>query len=87
MKTKKEKQLPNHIYIVVLDHGAQSEPEMLAFEDPSKADDYASVRGSVKDIYELELMDELEAEALIKVEAKERAEEERADRLRDEGRR
>lgn len=65
------------VYVVVVDTG--TEPEMIGFADFGQADTFASVRGS-SDIRCVTVLDENEAKALIAGEAKERREQERADR-------
>ena len=72
------------VYIVIINNG-DTEPELWGFEFASDADDFASVRGGCDDIQIVTVLDEHEAKALIDAEAKERADEEKFDRMRQEG--
>lgn len=72
------------IYIVVIDNG-DTEPELWGFDDEKLAEDFAGVRGSVADIQTVAVMGERDAKRLIDDEAKERRDEERFERMREEG--
>lgn len=71
------------VYIVVKDNG-DTLPELWAFADEKQAEDFCSVRGA-DSVEPMEVIDEHEAKVIIDAEAKERADEEKFDRMRDEG--
>lgn len=67
------------IYLVTIEHG-----DFFAFEDGGQAEQFAGVRGGAT-VEQLHVQDEASAKRLIDIEAKERRDEERFDRMRDEG--
>lgn len=71
-------------YITIMDVGS-SDYEIRGFYDEAMAEQYASVRGNDTLVQVVTPMSEAEAKQLINDEAKERREEERFDRMRDEG--
>lgn len=69
------------IYIVMRDDSGPTLDGPWAFENEEQAETFAGVRGGCN-VFEAELITEADAKRLIKDEAKERADEERFERMR-----
>lgn len=72
------------VYIVAIDYPARNEPKIVVFEDEQDAYDFCSVRGGAG-VEDYEVFDHADAQKMIEAEAKERRDEEKFDRMRDEG--
>lgn len=71
------------VHIVIRDD-IDREHEVFGFYREDDAESFSAVRGGCN-VYTVRLFDEAEARRLIGAEAKERRDEERFDRMRDEG--
>ena len=70
------------VYIVTID--TQGDPERWGFTDIDLAEQYAAVRGNA-DVEAVTVLGEHDAKRMIDDEAKERRDEERFERMRQEG--
>lgn len=71
-------------YIVIIDTGG-SDYEIYGFDSEELANDFAGVRGGDALVQVVSVMGERDAKRLIDAEAKERRDEERFERMRQEG--